>query len=152
VGRQCQKLWVGAAREATHRGSSGDSAPGWRPREGYATHGSIAHSPHGERTRGGGPAVFSGYRGNALASTTVEAALRRACDRLNLPRLTPHGLRHLHASILLHQGLSIPEVSKRLGHASPAITMSVYAHDLGESDANATDAIARVLAGQTASR
>jgi hypothetical protein len=30
--------------------------------------------------------------------------------------------------------MPIPEVARRLGHATPAITMSIYAHAIGELD------------------
>jgi integrase len=41
-----------------------------------------------------------------------------------------HALRHTHASELLSKGTPIPVVSKRLGHANPNITLSIYAHAL----------------------
>ena len=47
-----------------------------------------------------------------------------------LPKLTIHGLRHTHASILMEKGVSPKVVSERLGHASPAITMDIYSHVL----------------------
>ena len=89
--------------------------------------------------------VFPSGQGTPLHATTVAHAMRRECDRLGLCRLTPHGLRHLHASLLLAQGLPIPAVSQRLGHANAAITMSTYAHYLGRDDAPATEAIGRAL-------
>jgi integrase len=59
-----------------------------------------------------------------------------------LPRLMFHALRHSHASALIAAGLDIVAVSKRLGHGSPAITLSVYAHKFGNSsDAAAARAI-----------
>jgi len=63
----------------------------------------------------------------------VERALKRECERQNLPQMQMHGFRHMHASLLLTRGLSVPEVSQRLGHATPAITMQVYAHVIGQS-------------------
>jgi integrase len=47
-----------------------------------------------------------------------------------LPRFNIHDLRHTHAVHLLHEGWPIPTVSRRLGHANPAITMAIYAHAL----------------------
>ena len=91
--------------------------------------------------------VFTGKTGRPLQRSTVEHALKRECMRLDLPPVTPHGLRHLHASLLLAQGLPVPAVSARLGHANPSITMSVYAHAIGKGDAAAAEAIGRVLAG-----
>ncbi len=94
----------------------------------------------------GGPAVFSGERsGGPLHPTTAEQAMRRECRRLALPPLTPHGLRHLHASLLLSEGLSVPEVSRRMGHAHSGVTMAVYAHVVSPDDGAAADAMARAL-------
>jgi integrase len=63
----------------------------------------------------------------------AQKELKRLCTRLGLPPITLHGFRHLHASLLLTRGMPIPEVSQRLGHAHPGITMGVYAHVLGQS-------------------
>jgi integrase len=43
---------------------------------------------------------------------------------------TFHDLRHTCATLLLSEGEPITEVSKRLGHASPQITLTTYAHVL----------------------
>lgn len=96
-------------------------------------------------SQGGGHLVFASTENQPIHGTSVAHAMRRECDRLGLPRVTPHGLRHLHASLLLAQGLPIPAVSQRLGHANPAITMTVYAHFLGGDDAQARDAIGRAI-------
>jgi integrase len=60
--------------------------------------------------------------------------------------VTPHGLRHLHASLLLAGGLPITAVSALLGQASPQITMSIYAHALNEHDAEAAELIGKAIA------
>lgn len=91
--------------------------------------------------------VFSNPRGDYLAPEVVNQALTRACERLGLPRVTPHGLRHLHASLLLAAGVAVPMVSARLGHANPAITMAVYAHCLGHQDDEAAQIIGRAMEG-----
>ena len=62
---------------------------------------------------------------------------------VGLPKLTIHGLRHTHATILMEKGVSPKVVSERLGHASPAITMDIYSHvlpDMQEKAALAIDA------------
>lgn len=41
---------------------------------------------------------------------------------------TAFALRHTHASQLIAAGVDVATVSKRLGHATPAITLSVYTH------------------------
>lgn len=92
--------------------------------------------------------VFCGRAGKPLHSSTVAHALKRECERLGLPPLSPHGLRHLHASLLLREGLPLPEVSRRLGHAHSGITASVYSHALAGDDRAATAAIGRALGGR----
>ena len=77
------------------------------------------------------------------APETIGSELRKECRRLGLPPIGMHQFRHLHASLLLADGLSIPEVSQRLGHANPAITLSVYSHVIHGD--RAVEAIERVL-------
>jgi len=91
--------------------------------------------------------VFTGLKGQPLQPSVVEHALARECERLGLPKVTPHGLRHLHASLLLDAGLPVPAVSARLGHARPSITMAIYAHKVGQDDRQAAEALARALGG-----
>jgi integrase len=62
-----------------------------------------------------------------------------------LPHLTFHGLRHEHASLLLSAGVPITAVSKRLGHASAAITSDQYSHLLEDADRRMADAVESVL-------
>jgi len=95
----------------------------------------------------GGEAAFTMPTGLLIWSSTITRALQGQCKRLGLPYLTMHGLRHLHASLLLSQGVSVPLVSQRLGHANPAITLQVYAHPLGRGDEQAAVAIGKALAG-----
>ena len=52
-----------------------------------------------------------------------------------LPLRSFHALRHTHASQLLAGGVPIAEVTKRLGHASPAITLGIYASWIPGNDA-----------------
>ena len=51
-------------------------------------------------------------------------------ERLGFDREThrPHNLRHLHASILISQGIDLAEIAYRLGHEGPQVTLAVYGH------------------------
>lgn len=42
--------------------------------------------------------------------------------------ITPHTLRHTHASLLLAQGVDIGAISRRLGHEDSKITREIYLH------------------------
>jgi integrase len=90
--------------------------------------------------------VFSTIRGGYIGKDQVAAVLRAECERLGLRPLTPHGLRHLSASLLLSENVPLPNVSQRLGHADPSITARVYSHVV-----KTDDHAARVLEALTAS-
>ena len=47
-----------------------------------------------------------------------------------LPKISIHGLRHTHATILLLKGENIKVISERLGHKSTKITWDTYSHVL----------------------
>ena len=58
---------------------------------------------------------------------------------------TFHSLRHYHATQLLCRGISLKEVSKRLGHASVNITADIYTHWLEEMDKKAAEVLGKEL-------
>jgi integrase len=68
-------------------------------------------------------------------------------ESLGMPEVTFQALRHTHASQLIDAGVDIVTISKRLGHASPNITLKVYAHLFRKDDSKASDAINAALAG-----
>ena len=65
--------------------------------------------------------------------TSVAAVLRLPAIRQEL-RGFLHGLRHFFCSFLINQGLDAVAVSRQAGHASPAVTMSIYAHEFGKQE------------------
>jgi len=65
------------------------------------------------------------------------AAVRRAQkDDRNLPRVTPHDLRHTAASLAVSAGANVKAVQRMLGHASAAMTLDTYS-DLFDDDLDA---------------
>jgi len=63
----------------------------------------------------------------------------------DLPVIRLHGLRHTHATILLSAREPVHVVSRRLGHATPTVTMSIYAHVLPGSQREAADLFASLI-------
>jgi integrase len=51
----------------------------------------------------------------------------RTVARLGLPRIQLHDLRHRAGTMMLASGANPKTISERLGHASTAFTMDVYA-------------------------
>ena len=87
---------------------------------------------------------------NSAASawrSRVSKAFRVAVKKSGLPRIHLHDLRHTHASILLKAGVPVKVVNERLGHSSPAFTMTVYQHVLPGMQADAAAAFGAAVFG-----
>jgi integrase len=63
-------------------------------------------------------------RGEPLGYHALVKLFERHCERLNIrtPWVTPHALRHTHATRLWEKGMREFTLQKRLGHASPEST------------------------------
>ncbi len=85
-------------------------------------------------------------KGKAIYNSTVNDLLERYCERLGIPVISVHGLRHTHASILLFAGVSIASVARRLGHASMTTTQKTYLHIIQELENQDIDLVMRSLA------
>ncbi len=72
--------------------------------------------------------MFHTRTGARLSDRNLRRVLDAAAARVGVVGVSHHTFRHTHGSILLDEGWSIPEVSKRLGHANPKITAEVYSH------------------------
>lgn len=66
----------------------------------------------------------------------------------SLPRIRFHDVSHTHATILLKAGVHVKVVSERLGHASPAFTMTVYQHVIPGMQADAAKKFGAALCGE----
>lgn len=72
--------------------------------------------------------VFSNERNEFLQLTKTRKWILQVQDKFNLMKITTHGLRHTHCSLLFEAGASIKEVQDRLGHNDIQTTMNIYTH------------------------
>ena len=86
--------------------------------------------------------------GTAIDPNLMTRAFKKVVTTSGVPKLTIHGLRHTHATILLEQGVNPKVVSARLGHASVTTTMDIYSHVLPEMQEKVALAIDAALAPQ----
>lgn len=63
-----------------------------------------------------------------VSLTCVDNHFKKNLKAATLPDMRIHDLRHSHVSMLWAAGVPVPEISKRIGHSSPKVTMEVYAH------------------------
>lgn len=59
---------------------------------------------------------------------TISEWFSQKAKASGLPRIRLHDCRHTAASLMLAAGVPVKVVSEMLGHASPTITLAVYAH------------------------
>jgi integrase len=74
--------------------------------------------------------MFSAADGQPLHPHVLSQTFNRVVAAAALPRIRLHDLRHTHATLLLKAGVPLKVVSERLGHSSPAFTMTVYQYVL----------------------
>ena len=89
--------------------------------------------------------VFSKFDGSPMSPDNLSRDWRTATLALDLPRVMFHALRHSHASALIAAGLDVVTVSRRLGHATPVVTLTTYAHLFQKTDTAAASAIETIL-------
>ena len=86
---------------------------------------------------------------NALSqmfTRRVEKA-RRALGSDALPKITIHGLRHTHATVLGEQGVNMKIIQERLGHTTITTTMDTYSHVTPTMQRAAVDRFAAAVSG-----
>ena len=92
--------------------------------------------------------VFAREDGKPYHRNAASDALDRAITKAGREkRLTPHGLRHTFASLLLADGVPVAEVSALLGHKDSYVTWKVYAHFVRKESSAVSDLAASILAG-----
>jgi integrase len=90
--------------------------------------------------------LFPNIEGGPRRPTTVSADFAALAERIGMPEVTFHSLRHSHASQLIDANVDIVTISKRLGHSKPDITLRVYSHLFKTDDRKAAVAINAALA------
>ena len=89
----------------------------------------IVHSRHGARVNKDTPSKW----------------FRQFADDHGFPGLTFHGLRHVHATILLQKRVDLQSVSSRMGHADPSVTLRAYADAMPARDQDAAAMMDQLL-------
>ncbi len=93
--------------------------------------------------------VFTTSRGTPFDPSQVTPAFKKLLTKAGLPNTWRlHDLRHAMATHWLASGINAKVVSERLGHASVAFTLQVYAHALPNQQAEGAERAAQYLLGR----
>ena len=75
--------------------------------------------------------IFTASKGNtnsAIWNRNLYRHFKKTIEKLGLPDVTFHSLRHFHATLLLQAGTNPKVVQERLGHSSVLLTLDTYSH------------------------
>lgn len=87
--------------------------------------------------------IFSNKRGNYYKEDTPRKWLNDIAKKANLHRITLHGFRHTHATLLYNENPNInpKDVQHRLGHTTAKMSLNVYTHVTSNSNQKIIDAL-----------
>lgn len=84
--------------------------------------------------------LWQSPRGGRMQRTTIDSEIRRI-RRVTGVHFSAHHLRHYYGASLISAGVPIPQVAKMMGHASPQVTLRVYAYAMADDAEMARKAV-----------
>jgi integrase len=97
--------------------------------------------------------VFPNEAGNHINNKNMlRRYFRPALQAAECPSIRFHDLRHTYASLFIAQGENIKYIQNQLGHASPTITLNVYAHLMKDRNPEAAQRLENAVFGENGSR
>ena len=82
----------------------------------------------GHNTMATNQLIFSNTNNEYIQPVQIQKWMYSVQKKHSLMKITPHGLRHTHCSLLFEAGASLKEVQDRLGHSDVKTTMDIYTH------------------------
>ena len=92
--------------------------------------------------------MFTDPLGEPVKPDSFSQMFDRTVTRLGLPKVRLHDLRHGAATMMLASGANPKTVSERLGHASTAFTMDVYASSVPALEEETAAKVSALLADE----
>lgn len=89
--------------------------------------------------------VFSNRHNEYIQPTKSREWLEDTRNKYELAKITTHGFRHTHCSLMFEAGATLKEVQDRLGHADVKTTMNIYAHVSDKAKSGAVDKLASFM-------
>ena len=89
--------------------------------------------------------IFANKVNSFLSLYTPGEWLNDIIKENHLKKITVHGLRHTHASLLYASGVNVKEAQKRLGHSDLATTMQIYTHISEQQERKVVDQLTNYI-------
>ena len=92
--------------------------------------------------------VFALEDGRPIEPNVMLRRFQRTLSGSGLPTMRVKDLRHVHASVMLSEGIHPRVVQEQLGHASISITLDTYSHVTPGIQSEAVRRVGKVLSGR----
>ncbi|MBJ8021472.1 site-specific integrase [Bacillus cereus] len=89
--------------------------------------------------------VLPSKYGKPLDSRSIRRSFYNVTEKLGLPRIRFHDLRHTHATLLIQQNINVKLISERLGHADIGTTLNTYSHVLPDMQRSVAEKLDEVF-------
>lgn len=92
-----------------------------------------------------GDYIFISYQsGSEISDSVLVQNFDRVFAETGIRRITPHGFRHTHATILISKYVPVNVIAERLGN-TPQMVLKVYAHTFKEMEIESVDVFSNAL-------
>ena len=89
--------------------------------------------------------VFAQSNGRPISPNTINLWLNKLVKKNNLPRFSPHCLRHTFSTLQLAANTDIKTLQIITGHSQTSTLLNIYAHVIAEKQISASGSIDRIL-------
>jgi integrase len=89
--------------------------------------------------------VLPTRHGKPIVPACIRKAFHLTTEKLGLPRIRIHDLRHTHATLLIAQNVNVKLISERLGHSKIGTTLNIYSHVLPEMQRSVAEKLDEVF-------
>ena len=96
--------------------------------------------------------ILTQWNGLPMFPDTPSKWFRNWLERVGLPKITFHQLRHTCATLLIANGVDIANVSKQLGHADIVTTLNMYTHAVESKKTLAANTMDKIITRKTKQR
>lgn len=87
---------------------------------------------------------ISQQAGNPISEHLLDYSMNKITSKTECKRITPHGLRHTHATILIGQRIPVKVIADRLGN-TPQMILDIYGHSFKDLEEESVLAFGQAL-------